>query len=213
LKKYKNAILYSTLFFFSFLMLRITLPYLSLKDTTAFLQIKQWVITNKVWKFSFFTHVFTSIFLLLAGFTQFSDSILKKHKTIHRTVGYSYIIILLCASAPAGFVMSLYANGGIYSQIAFTTLSILWFSFTLIAFQKAKQKDFSAHRNFMIRSYALTLSALTLRAWKFGIVELLRPNPMDVYMIVAWLGWVPNLILAEYIIIRSRLGFFGLKDR
>ena len=185
-------------------MLRITLPYLSLNDTTSFLQIKQWVIHNRIWKFSFYLHVFTSIFLLFAGFTQFSDYILKKHKTLHRALGYAYVIILLCASAPAGFVMSLYANGGIYSQIAFTTLSILWFAFTFIAFKKAKQKDFIAHRNFMIRSYALTLSALTLRAWKLGIVEVFRPNPMDVYMIVAWLGWIPNFILAEYIIWKSK---------
>jgi uncharacterized membrane protein len=175
-----------------------------MKDNTAFLQIKQWVINNKVWKFSFYTHVFTSIFLLLAGFTQFSDYILKKHKKLHRTAGYMYIVILLGASAPGGFIMSLYANGGIYSQIAFTTLSILWFYFTLMAFLKVKQGDFKAHKNFMIRSYALTLSALTLRAWKLGIVLVLMPAPMDVYRIVAWLGWVPNLLLAEYIIRRDR---------
>ncbi len=214
LKKYKNIILYTVLLFFSFLMLRITLPYLSLKDTTAFLQIKQWVINNKIWKFCFYAHVFTSMFLLVAGFTQFSDFLLKKYSKVHRSFGYVYIIILLCISAPAGFVMSLYANGGIYSQIAFTTLSILWFSFTLIAFLKVKKKDFAAHRNFMIRSYALTLSALTLRAWKLGIVLVLMPNPMDVYRVVAWLGWIPNLLLAEYIIRRkSKLGFFGLKDK
>lgn len=181
-------------------MLRITLPYLSLKDNTAFLQIKQWVINNSVWKFSFYAHVFTSIFLLLAGFTQFSNYILKKYKKLHRSMGYIYVIILLGISAPAGFIMSLYTNGGIYSQIAFTTLSILWFSFTLMAFLKVKQKDFVAHKNFMIRSYALTLSALTLRAWKLGIVLIFMPAPMDAYRIVAWLGWVPNLLLAEYVI-------------
>ena len=176
------------------------MPYLSLNDQTGFLQIKQWVIHNKIWKVCFFTHVFTSIFLLLAGFTQFSDQLLKKNKKVHRLAGYTYIIILLGVSAPAGFVMSLYANGGIVSRVAFTTLTVLWFFFTYKAFAKARKKDFIAHRNYMIRSYALTLSALTLRAWKFGIVFLFRPNPMDVYMMVAWLGWVPNLILAEYII-------------
>jgi uncharacterized membrane protein len=206
LKKVRTVILYITLLFFSFLMLRITIPYLSLNDNTAFLQIKQWVIHNQVWKFSFYTHVFTSIFLLLAGFTQFSDTFLKKKKDLHRKFGYAYVIILLGASAPAGFVMSLYANGGILSQIAFSMLSVLWFYFTLQAFLKAKKKDFIAHRNFMIRSYALTLSALTLRAWKLSIVLLFHPPPMDVYRIVAWLGWIPNLLLAEYIIRKRREG-------
>ena len=52
----------------------------------------------------------------------------------------------------------------------------------------------------MIRSYALTLSALTLRAWKWGITNSFELPPMDVYRAVAWLGWVPNLLLAEWII-------------
>ena len=56
------------------------------------------------------------------------------------------------------------------------------------------------HQQFMIRSYALTLSALTLRLWKYWIVYLFQPRPLDVYMMVAWLGWIPNLLLAEYLI-------------
>ena len=54
----------------------------------------------------------------------------------------------------------------------------------------------------MIRSYALTLSAITLRVWKLGLALTLEPRPMDLYRVVAWLGFIPNLIVAE-IIIRS----------
>jgi hypothetical protein len=57
----------------------------------------------------------------------------------------------------------------------------------------------------MIRSYALTLSALTLRAWKYAITNSIgEVHPMDVYRIVAWLGWGLNLIIAE-IIIRKKI--------
>jgi hypothetical protein len=69
---------------------------------------------------------------------------------------------------------------------------------------KAKQKDFSAHRNYMIRSYALTLSAITLRAWKYGIANTIALPPMDTYRIVAWMGWVINLAIAEIIINKRR---------
>ena len=54
----------------------------------------------------------------------------------------------------------------------------------------------------MIRSFALTLSAITLRLWKYLIVLAFQPRPMDVYHIVAWLGWVVNLIIAEIIIFK-----------
>jgi hypothetical protein len=52
----------------------------------------------------------------------------------------------------------------------------------------------------MLRSFALTLSAITLRIWKVVLVALFQPKPMDVYRWVAWLGWVVNLILIEFII-------------
>jgi hypothetical protein len=52
----------------------------------------------------------------------------------------------------------------------------------------------------MIRSYALTLSAISLRLFKYIIVFIWHPLPMDTYRIVAWLGWVVNLIIAEIII-------------
>lgn len=55
----------------------------------------------------------------------------------------------------------------------------------------------------MIRSFALTLSAITLRLWKVVLVKLFHPAPMDVYMIIAGLGWIPNLIIAEYFIIKK----------
>jgi uncharacterized membrane protein len=193
----KRLIFYAVLMFFTVLMVRITLPYVSLHTDVAFLQIKQWVIDNDIWRTSFFIHVFTSLFLLLAGFTQFYNPFQNK---IHRNIGKLYIIIILFLSGPAGFVMSLYANGGWPSRIAFTLLSCLWMFFTARAYLEIRNKNYVRHGEFMMRSYALTLSALTLRAWKYGIVMLFHPRPMDAYMIVAWLGWIPNLLMAEWLI-------------
>jgi uncharacterized membrane protein len=200
MKLYLKAVLLLLLAFFTFLMVSITLPYFSFDDNTAFLRIKQWVIHNQVWKTAFYIHVMTSCFCLLAGFTQFSGRFLKAYPKWHRKIGISYVLLILVFSGPSGFVMALYANGGPISQTAFVTLSILWILFTYLAFHYARKGKFTDHRNFMIRSYALTLSALTLRGWKFAIVLALRPQPMDVYMLVAWLGWVPNLLLAEWYI-------------
>ena len=202
--------------FFTLLMLRITVPYFSFDDRTAFLKIKQWIIHNPVWKTAFYVHVVTSCFCLLAGFTQFSKTVMKRIPKIHRSIGWLYTIVVVLLSGPSGFVMSLYANGGVQSQIAFTTLSVLWITFTIKAFTLAKSGDYQEHRKYMIRSFALTLSAITLRAWKFLIVLILRPHPMDAYMLVAWLGWVPNLIFAEWYIrkkITSLSGFSNLKAR
>lgn len=49
----------------------------------------------------------------------------------------------------------------------------------------------------MWRSYALTLSAISLRLFKWGIVTVLEWPPMDTYRAVAWLGWLINLVIVE----------------
>jgi hypothetical protein len=74
------------------------------------------------------------------------------------------------------------------------------------ALSTARSKQFDQHRYWMIRSYALTLSAITLRFWKWLIVGIFEPAPMDVYRIVAWMGWIPNLLLAEFIIYKNKKG-------
>jgi len=207
----QKILLYVTLGFFFVLMLRITLQYIPIRTDAGFLQLKQQYLDIIPWKIAFFVHVFTSIFVLAAGFTQFTPSILKKHKSIHRTIGKAYVFNVLFITGPASFVMALFANGGISSRLGFSILSILWIFTTAMAWRTAMQKKFSNHKMWMYRSYALTLSALTLRLWKWLLVLLFHMRPMDAYMIVAWLGFVPNLLLAELLIARTTYQWFLFK--
>jgi uncharacterized membrane protein YozB (DUF420 family) len=72
----------------------------------------------------------------------------------------------------------------------------LWLAFTVLAFLSIRRRDQAAHRRWMLRSFALTLAAVTLRiylplsaamGWSFDAA----------YPMIAWLCWVPNLVLAE----------------
>ena len=183
--------------FFCYLMTEITMQYIPIDTDVAFLRIKQEYIIMKHYSAAFFTHVFTSIFVLIAGFTQFSRYIRTRHYWIHKYSGRLYVYVTLFLAAPSGLIIGIYANGGLPSRIAFCLLGILWFSFTLIAMLRLKQKQIVKHQQWMLRSFALAMSAITLRAWKYIIVAMFQPPPMDVYRIVAWLGWVLNLVLVE----------------
>ena len=185
-------------------MARITLAYIPYNTDVGFLRIKQQYIDTDHWRVAFFIHVYASMWVLFAGFTQFSKTLLKKNSRLHRLLGYVYVTDVLLITGPAGLLMGFYANGGMGSRLAFVMLATLWIFCTAMALVKARQHHFRAHRAYMIRSYALTLSALTLRAWKYAITNSWELPPMDVYRAVAWLGWVPNLLLAEYIIARKR---------
>ena len=185
-------------------MAAITLPYIPYNTDVGFLRIKQQYIGIDHWRTAFFIHIYASMWVLLAGFTQFSKQLLRSKPKLHRTLGYIYVVDVLLITGPAGLVMGFYANGGLTSRIAFVSLALLWIFFTATALMKAKQKKFKSHRRYMIRSYALTLSAITLRAWKYAITNTVTLPPMDVYRTVAWLGWVGNIIVAEWIIRRSK---------
>jgi hypothetical protein len=190
--------------FFCWLMASITITYIPYNTDVGFLRIKQHYINIDHWRTAFFIHVYASIWVLFAGFTQFSRKLQRRQPRIHRTMGYIYTVDVLLITGPAGLLMGFYANGGTPSRIAFVSLACLWIFFTAMALYKARKKDFKSHRNYMIRSYALTLSAITLRAWKFGINNSFELPPMDVYRTVAWLGWVVNLGIAEIIIYRIK---------
>lgn len=192
--------------FFSYLLIAISLQYIPYNTDVAFLRIKQDVIDFPFYKLAFFTHVYTAVFILPAGFTQFSAYIRREFPRVHKYTGWVYAIVVISLAGPAGFYMGMFANGGVTSQVSFCLLAILWIYFTGAAILKVIRGDIKSHRQFLIRSFALTLSAITLRAWKYLLVFLFHPRPMDVYEIVAWLGWIPNLIIAE-IIIRKNLKF------
>ena len=194
----KEIIAKSALFviwcYLSVLMIKITLDYIPIQNDVAFLAIKQDEVNDiKGYLPIFYIHVYFSIFVLIFGLIQF----FKMPKTIHRFFGYLYVLFIVLFAAPSGLFIGYYANGDFWAQIAFLLLGILWIFFTIRSVVRIKNKDFYGHQFDMYRSYALTLSALTLRAWKVGIVYFFQPNPIDAYIIVAWLGWLLNLILVE----------------
>ena len=184
-------------------MARITLNYIPYNTDVGFLRIKQQYIHIDHWRTAFFIHVYASIWVLFAGFTQFSKKLLRNNPRLHRTFGYIYVTDVLLITGPAGLLMGFYANGGITSRIAFVSLALLWIFFTATALIKARQKNFKAHRRYMIRSYALTCSAIALRTWKLVLSHSFTIDPLTLYMIDAWMGFVPNLLFAEWLIRRK----------
>lgn len=178
--------------------------YASFKEQVGFLILKQDYLNIKIWKIAFYVHVFSAIIALMAGFTQFSNYVLKEHKKLHRIVGRIYAYNILIINFPAGLIMGIYANGHLPSKMAFLILDFLWFIFTYKAVVAIRRKDVKSHKQFMIRSYALTFSAITLRLWKIVFTHTLPLDIPTIYMIDAWMGFVPNLLFAEWYI-RTRL--------
>jgi len=67
---------------------------------------------------------------------------------------------------------------------------------TTLALKAALERRFAAHRAWMIRSFALTFAAVTLRLYL--PLLLVVPVPfLTGYAAISFLCWVPNLMVAE----------------
>ncbi len=196
-------------FFFTYRMLVITLPYTSWELNVDFLFTKQKILfRNELWQrylymSVFYAHIFSAPLVLLAGASQFSRTLMIEKANWHRNIGKMYIGVILLLSAPAGLVMSFYANGNAVSKFSFSFLSILWWGLTYLAYRKAQQKQWIPHANFMIRSYALTFSAITLRLYMFLIAKLgffSTWTATEIYVMLSFMSWIPNLLVEEILI-------------
>ena len=191
--------------FFTFLMGIIVLPYFSFQYDIGFLLTKQSIINVDVWRVSFFTHISSSLFVMFFGLIQFIKSL--QGKRIHKIIGKLYVILIIFFAAPSGLIMSFYANGGMAAKTSFAIISMLWWIFTYQAFIKAKQKKILLHQQYMNRSYALTLSAISLRLYVLILPLFLHLHAKEMYVLVSWLSWLPNLLIAELINYKLKRGY------
>jgi len=203
-----NIIILSIYTYLCYLIITICLQYFPWKTDQNFLSVKQDIVNTQPWQFAFKTHVIASSLVLIAGFTQFFRILRTKYSRIHRYSGWLYIITILGFAFPSGFILALSAAGGSATQIGFVILSILWGISTLVALRFALKKQWILHRDWMIRSFALSLSALSLRTWKILLYQL-QPyfewlTPMHIYQLESWLGWTVNLLIAELIILKLK---------
>jgi hypothetical protein len=89
------------------------------------------------------------------------------------------------------------------AHLGFASLAILWLFSGFMAYQHIRNKQIERHREWMTRNYALTFAGVMLRLWMptFGMAGV---DFTAGYIVTAWLCWVPNLIVAEWIITRKR---------
>lgn len=185
----------------SYLLILLSLPYINGESHVGFLRDKQMIYHIKIWRYSFYTHVFTSPIVIVAGLFQFNRWIIANWPKVHKTSGYVYTLVVLFITGPAAFVMSLMANGGYPAQISFTVLSTLWILFTYLSYRHIKKGNVRLHMIWNLRSFALTLSAVTLRVYVY-LLNSYGPQlgQVETYILVSYLSWIPNLIIVELLI-------------
>jgi Predicted membrane protein (DUF2306) len=141
-------------------------------------------------------HVAGAATALLIGPLQFLSRLRARFPTLHRWIGRTYAASCMIGGA-AGFVLALGASTGPISMIGFGSLAIFWIVTTVLAWRRAMQGRFIEHRAWMMRSFALTFAAVTLRLYLPLSMLLLHVHFVDAYRAISFLCWVPNLLIVE----------------
>jgi hypothetical protein len=183
----------------------ITASYLSFKSDVNFLLVKQDIVSDPIWRPTFYIHVISGMLVILVGPFQFLKSLRTKFLNWHKLGGKIYAYSILLLAAPTGLIMAFYAEGGLWSTVAFSIMSILWFVTTLMAVIKIKQRKIEEHKMWMMRSYALSFAAVTLRLLVPLFSLFILDNEDLITVSTAWLSWMLNLLVAEGMIIAIQL--------
>ena len=150
-----------------------------------------------------YTHVFASVVALALGPFQFSARLRARHLALHRWSGRLYLGVGVLAGGPAGLFMAAHAFGGPAARLGFVCLALGWLYTGLRAYLAIRARNIVSHRRWMVRNFALTFAAVTLRLWL--PVSMASGLAFELaYPVIAWLCWVPNLLVAELLFNRIK---------
>ena len=142
-------------------------------------------------------HLAGAAVALLAGALQHNARLRGRFLDLHRWTGRVYVLAVLLGGA-AALRLALVSEGGLPAHVGFGFLAVLWLLTTGQAYRFIRAGDQDSHRRWMIRSYALTFAAVTLRIY-LPLSQVAGIPFEPAYQTIAWLCWVPNLVLAEWL--------------
>ena len=154
-------------------------------------------------EFALGVHVLCGMLALLIGPFQFVRRLRRRFVRVHRACGAVYL-----ASATGlgvtGLILAPTAYTGLGASVAFALLGLGTLFTTWTALRMVLTGRYGEHRRWMIRSFSLIMAGVMLRVWMplytgLAALGLVHFSYETAYAAVAWLCWVPNLLIALWI--------------
>ncbi|AKU97889.1 membrane protein, putative [Labilithrix luteola] len=150
-------------------------------------------------------HVSGGAVALLTGPFQFWEELRSARRGLHRGMGNAYVLAI-AVSAPCAVYLSLttaYDVGWSYA-LSLQAWASVWMVSTGLAYRYARQKKFRLHKEWMVRSYLVTLA--------FVLSALLNKLPFvaskgslaEVSPGLFWAGWSIPLFVCDIVLSTQR---------
>jgi len=202
----KQVLFYGLWLVVLFLALKLTsiaLMYFNFDMDYHFLKSKQELLGNPLWLSFFYVHLLFGVVATLSGPPLFFGRLIRYRSVLHRQLGRLYIFSILLFTAPTGLYLAFSAEGGPWASIGFILMSIAWMLPTYLAFYKIINKDIKGHYRWVIRSYCMTLSGVTLRIFTPIGSEFVGFEEKTNFIISAYV-WTINIIVGELVLYSNR---------
>lgn len=145
-----------------------------------------------------YCHVFAASVALLLGPLQFSARLRHANVRLHRWTGGVYLGVGVLLGGLSALYLSQFAFGGPFAKVGFATSSLFWLYSGTCALLAVRRGAIAEHRQWMVRNFALAFGAITLRLYLAAFIAA-GVDFATAYALVAWLCWLPNVLMAEWI--------------
>jgi uncharacterized membrane protein len=151
-------------------------------------------------------HVAAGITALTVGLVQLWLGLTHRIAALHRLLGKVYVGVIGVASL-AGFYLAMTISGNVPYGTGLFMLCVAWVITTSMAVIAIRSRDVQQHREWMMRSYAVTFAFVTFRFGVDALIAWQGVEPRDAQGVMAWACWaIPLLVLEPMLQLRRPRG-------
>jgi len=157
-------------------------------------------------------HFVGGVIVLLIGPFQIVQKIRQKNRLIHIWMGRCYLVgVFLVCTAGIAYSLTQLTVGGIMMNVSFALYGVVFLVEAFMAYYYAVTKKFLLHREWAIRTFAVGIGSALYRVYTAPViisgytsVSLSQEASLLWLQVAAWLFFIPNMIVCEIYLYRSR---------
>jgi len=144
-------------------------------------------------------HVAGGVIALTTGIVQLWLGLTNRTSTLHRSLGKLYLAAIVLGSI-GGFYLALEIEGNAPFAAGLFSLCVAWVVTTAMAVLAIKRRNLLQHREWMLRSFAVTFAFVTFRVGVDSLIAWQLLSPPDALVIMSWACWAMPLLALEPLI-------------
>ncbi|MBC8949911.1 DUF2306 domain-containing protein [Xenorhabdus sp. TS4] len=151
-----------------------------------------------------YMHLVTGIVLYILGPLQFVDHIRRKWPKVHKWSGYCFFTTIMVVGITGILMGILFPVGGTSETSSSILFSLVMIFCVLRSIAMILKRRVELHRQWMIRSYMISLGPATMHALIPLFIQIGGKGIGEALSLSLWIGFTIHLILAEVWIHNSR---------